>query len=145
MILISYAEFEPGRILIVRAEHDADLIEFITEIAKERDIESGFFTAMGALKRAELGFYDQETHKYQELTIDDHCEIASCVGNISILDGEPFVHVHAVLTYEDGEAIGGHLNEAQVFAAEVHIQEVKGPAMIRRHDDITDLSLWQFE
>ncbi len=144
MIFIEFAEFEIEKVIMARADHDADIVEFITDLAKTEEIEAGIFTAMGALKNARLGYYDQEVHEYQELKIDEHCEIASCVGNISILEGEPFVHSHAVLSYEDGETVAGHLNAGRVFASEIHVQVVDGPKVERKHDNVTDLSLWKF-
>ncbi|KXB07143.1 hypothetical protein AKJ51_01945 [candidate division MSBL1 archaeon SCGC-AAA382A20] len=130
---------------MARAEHDADLIQFITELAREENIEEGFLTAVGALKNAKIGFYDQESLEYQEMEVNNPCEIVSCIGNISIKDGEPFVHAHAVLALEDGVAIGGHLLEGQVFASEIHLQEIEGPKIERKHDETTELSLWEFE
>ena len=142
---MGFSEFEPGKFLIIRPDHDADLIEYITEVAKEEGVEAGAFTAMGALKEAKLAFYNQESHEYQEMKIDDRCEIASCTGNISILDGEPFAHTHAVLADEEGNTVGGHLEEGKVFASEVHLQVLEGPELERTHDEITDLSLWDLE
>lgn len=136
-------KFESENFVVVRADHDADLIEFITELAKERGIESGAFTAIGSLKRAKLEFYNQNSREYQEMSIDSPCEIASCTGNISLKDGEPFVHAHAVLADVDGKTKGGHLSEGIVFAAEIHLQLLQGPSLEREYDDTTDLSLWK--
>lgn len=144
MFKLDYSEYKPGRYIIARAEHDADLVEFIKDIVKKEKIEVGVFTAIGALKKARLGFYNQETHKYQEISIDGPCEIASCIGNISSINGEKFVHSHVVLTEENGSTKGGHLSESIVFAGEIHIQELKGPKLERKPDDITELTLWEF-
>lgn len=141
---MGYAKFSPNEVIISRAKHDADLIEFITEVAKKENIKAGFFSAIGALKRAKLKFYDQGNHEYQEMMVDFPCEIASCLGNISERNQEIFVHAHAVITDETGNAIGGHLTEGKVFASEVHIQTLDGPRLRREHDNKTDLDLWQF-
>jgi predicted DNA-binding protein with PD1-like motif len=69
-------------------------------------------------------------------------EIATCVGNISMKEGEPFVHAHAVLADRNGNAKGGHLLEGKVFAAEVHLFELVGEKIVRRNDGVTGLSLW---
>ncbi len=140
---MNYAKFSTEDVILGRATHDDDLIEFITELAKEENVEVGFFTAIGALKRAKLGFYDQDVHEYREMDIDFPCEIASCLGNISERNQEIFVHAHAVITDETGRAMGGHLKEGKVFASEVYMQELKGPRLVREHDDTTDLDLWQ--
>ncbi len=139
---MSFEEFEPGNIELIRVDHDADLVEFLTDFCKEKEIEAGTFTTIGAFKEVELGFYDQEGHEYGSELIDRPCEIASCTGNISLKDGEPFVHAHAVVADENGEVRGGHLGESKVFAAEVHLKILEGPDLEREHDETTDLSLW---
>src|SRR4030042_2827658 len=131
--------------LMVRLKRDADLIQAITELARSKGIEAGSFTAIGALKRARLGFYDQKNHEYREIKIDSPHEMASCVGNISLKDGEPFVHAHAVLADETGGTRGGHLSGGIVFAAEVHLRQLEGPRLEREYDEATGLSLWDVE
>ena len=131
-----------GRNLIVRAEHNSDIIAFLTKLAKEQRITLGTFTAVGALKCAKLGFYDQEVHKYLETQLTVPQEIASCVGNISLKEEEPFVHAHAVLADQKGKVSAGHLLEGTVFAAEIHLTELLGKDVIRRNDALTGLSLW---
>jgi predicted DNA-binding protein with PD1-like motif len=139
---ISFFEYSAGIELMVRLEHDADLVQSITELARSRGIEAGNFTAIGALKHARLGYYDQKNHEYGEMKIDTAHEIASCVGNISMKNGEPFVHAHVVLADENGNTKAGHLFEGIVFAAEVHLRQLEGSKIERKYDEVTDLSLW---
>jgi predicted DNA-binding protein with PD1-like motif len=139
------AEFNLERNLLVRAEHDSDLVQFITELAEKKGITAAAFTAIGALKRAKLGFYDQEKNEYQEIIVDSPQELASCIGNISIKNGKPFVHVHAVLADKDGSTKAGHLFEGIVFAAEIHLRELKGAKLERKYSETTNLSLWDIK
>jgi len=127
----------------VRLKHDADLVQAITELARSKGIETGSFTAIGALKNARLGYYDQKNHEYLEIKIDAPCELASCTGNISLKDGEPFAHIHVVLADEAGNTKAGHLLEGIVFAAEVDLRQLTGPKFERKHDEVTGLSLWE--
>lgn len=138
-----YAKFEPGRDFLVRAEPDQDLIQFLTELAETEGIVVATFTAIGALKRAKLEFYSQEKHAYQEITLNSPQEIASCMGNVSLKNGRPFVHAHAVLANKNGDTKAGHLLEGVIFAAEIHLRELKGAKLERKHDKATGLSLWE--
>jgi predicted DNA-binding protein with PD1-like motif len=138
-------EYSANKELIVRLKHDADLVQSMTELARSRGIEAGSFTVIGALKRARLGYYDQKNHEYRELKIDSPHEIASCVGNVSLKDGEPFIHAHVVLADETGNTKAGHLFEGVVFAAEVHLRQLEGPRLERKYDEVTGLSLWNME
>jgi predicted DNA-binding protein with PD1-like motif len=143
--LLGLFEYSASKELIIRLEHGADLVQSITELAKDKSIEAGSFTAIGALKRARLGYYDQKNHEYREIEIDTPHEMASCIGNVSLRDGEPFVHAHVVLADETGNTKAGHLFEGIVFAAEVHLHQLEGPRLERKHDEATGLSLWDME
>ena len=135
-------EYSASKEVVVRLEHDADLVQSITELARSDRVKAGSFTAIGALRRARLGYYDQKNHGYREMEIDTPHEIAGCIGNVSLKDGEPFVHVHVVLADETGNTKAGHLFEGVVFAAEVHLRELEGPRLERKYDEATGLSLW---
>jgi predicted DNA-binding protein with PD1-like motif len=142
---IGLFEYSANKELIVRLNCDSDLIQSITELARSRGVEAGSFTAIGALKRAKLGYYDQKNHEYREMKIDSPHEIASCIGNVSLKDGEPFIHAHVVLADETGNTKAGHLFEGIVFAAEVNLRQLEGPRLERKYDEVTGLSLWNAE
>lgn len=133
------------RSFLIRAEHGSDLIRFILEFSEKEMITTATFSAIGALKSAKLGFYNQVNHEYKEIMINEPSEIVSCVGNISIKDGKSFIHAHIVLSDENGNTKAGHLFEAIVFASEIHLNEFKGPKLERKIDDVTGLSLWDIE
>jgi predicted DNA-binding protein with PD1-like motif len=140
-----FVKLDVRRNYFVRVEHDADLVKYVAEFSAENNIELGSFTAIGALKSAKLGFYDQKKHEYLEVEQPFPCEIASCVGNISLKNGEVFVHAHVVLADGEGGIKAGHLLEGKVFAAEVHIAELLGEKLERDHDKVTGLSLWKLK
>jgi len=140
---MSSRELGVGRNFLIRAEHDSDLIKSVAELAKKNEITTATFTAIGALKNAKLGFYNQKKHDYSETLLSTPQEIASCIGNVSMKDDEPFVHAHAVLADQNGNTNAGHLLEGKVFAAEIHLTELVGAKLIRKTDPVTGLSLWE--
>ena len=142
---MSFYEYKLGREYMARLGHDSDLMLEVTELAKNNEIRVGSFTVIGALKRAKFGYYDQQKRVYQEIEYDRHCEIASCIGNVSLKNGDVFVHAHVVLSNESGKAIAGHLLNGVIFAAEVHLRELIGPNLERKYDDVTGLSLWDIK
>jgi hypothetical protein len=63
-------------------------------------------------------------------------EVLALGGNISLKDGQPFVHAHVILADGDGGAYGGHLAEnSVVFALEFVIQELKADSSLHRQID----------
>lgn len=128
---------------IGRLAHNADLLEEITRFCVEKQIRVGRIEALGAVKRARLGFYDQTTRTYDFLDFEQPMEITNLIGNVSLKDGQPFPHVHVTLSDHSGRAYGGHLAPGTiVFACEIVIQALDGPILERGFDDDTGLPLW---
>ena len=134
--------FERGRCLLARLDHGAEIILQITELAKSEKIETGIISAVGALSGAELAYYDQDTLEYGKIPVSGPVELVSCSGNISLRDGQPFVHAHAVLADRDGKTVAGHLTQGIIFAAEICLQELSGRPLKREPDPTTRLYLW---
>ncbi|GLI38528.1 DNA-binding protein [Geobacter hydrogenophilus] len=126
--------------------HQADLIDALTETARANGIRAGAIQVVGALQRAKLGFYDQWSKTYREIPFAKPLEIVSGMGNISLRDGKPFVHLHLSLSDEEGKVFGGHaLEGCTIFAAEYAIMPLPGSAPVRTFDETTGLFLWERE
>jgi hypothetical protein len=136
-------EYLPSRHLVARLDKGLDLVEQITDLASRKRIELATFTVIGALRQAELSYYDQERKEYHNFGVDGPMELVSCTGNVSIRDSRTFVHAHATLSDFRGHVVGGHLIKAQVFAAELHLIELSGMKLIREFDAETGLYLWR--
>ena len=135
--------FTTGKEVMERLPHGSDLLEAITTLARLEKIRAGSVSAIGAVQRARIGFYDQKARQYREWDIEEPMEICSCLGNVSLKEGEIFVHAHVTLADSDGRVVGGHLCPGTiVFAAECRITELAGEAPSRSFDETTGLSLW---
>ncbi|OYR85992.1 DNA-binding protein [Halorubrum sp. E3] len=124
-----HREVEPTAEYVARFETGADWREEIESLAREEDVEAGWFTALGAVQDADVWFYDQEETEYRSVTFDEPLEVAACVGNISLLEGDVFAHTHAVLS------------RPSAWAGECHLRAFAEP-LERSHDEATDLDLW---
>jgi len=138
---MEYREVSGGREFVARLDHGADWRAEIESLADDEDVDAAWFTALGAVQDAEIWYYHQDDQEYEPVTFDEHLEVASCVGNVSWLDGERFAHTHAVLSRLSGQSLAGHLNAATVFAGEVYLREFE-TRLEREHDEPTDLDLW---
>ena len=135
--------FDPGRVHLLRLATGGDVYDDITDYIGSLRIEAATVSLLGAVQRASLRYYDQDEKAYRDFVIDEHLEVAAGVGNVSLLDGEPFLHVHVALSDAAGRGYGGHLNSGTtVFAIEVAISELDGVPPVRLPDDCTGLSLW---
>jgi hypothetical protein len=137
-------EYQVKRIFMGRLPYGKNLLLAIQEFCEHQEIALGILSVIGALKRAELGFYQQEKKEYSKLIYDQELEIVSCTGNISVRDGKPMVHAHICLADSAGNSFGGHLLQGSIiFAAELVITELSGELLVRGYDELTGLPLWQ--
>lgn len=122
-----------------------DLLEAISGYCAKNKIKSGLIFAVGALQKANLAFYDQAEKKYSAEVINRPLEILSGLGNVSLKDNKPFVHVHLAVSDKAGRVYGGHLEPGSiVFACECAIARTSGDALNRKFDKLTALNLWSF-
>ncbi|HOK58738.1 MAG TPA: DNA-binding protein [Methanothrix sp.] len=128
---------------MVGLQHGSDIIKAIGEAAAALSIDAGFFSVIGALSSVELAYYDQKEKAYRQRSFEGAFEIASCTGNISLRDGQRFVHAHIALADENHNLIGGHLLGGRVFAAELHITGLEEEPPVREYDPVTGLFLWR--
>lgn len=128
---------------VARLSKDSDLLEEITDICRKHGINLGRVEAIGAVQKACFAFYDQVTHEYKPLSMDEPLEIVKLVGNVSMRDDAPFIHAHVTLADREGKAYGGHLAPGTiVFACECIIEAFDGPPLTRELDGPTGLFLW---
>jgi hypothetical protein len=134
-------EFQMKRAFLIRLDYGKDIIVQLEDFLSENGIKSAFVAGIGAVKTAEIGYYDQLRKEYIKKRFDERAEILSLNGNISLLDGRIFPHIHVVLGY-DNRVYGGHLFSAEVFACELFVVELAGETPERTRDEQTGLSLW---
>ena len=142
--MAAFNQVKLKRTIIGRLKHDGDLLEELVSICKKEDIRLGRINAIGAVKNARIGFYDQQSRRYKFLKINKNLEISNLTGNVSMRDDEPVVHAHITLCDCDGAAYGGHLAEGTiVFACEFIMDVYEGPQYLREYDEPTGLPLWK--
>jgi len=126
-----------------KLSYGKDLIEELTRICIKENIQLGRIEALGAVQKACIGYYDQNSREYQFIDLDQHLEITNLVGNVSLKDGNPIVHAHVTLADEKGRAYGGHLAPGTIiFACEFILETFEGQAFNRGFDEETGLPLW---
>lgn len=132
--------------MLVRLPKGADLLAALKDACATRGIAKASVQVIGALERATLGYYLQDERRYVSYELAEHCEVLCGAGNVSLKDGECFVHLHLALSRPDGSCLGGHaLEGCPIFAAEALILPVPGAELSRGFDEATGLQLWQVQ
>ncbi len=137
-------EYQIGKTHMGCFDTGEDLLEGIERFAADRNIRVARITVIGAVRTAVVAYYDQTVREYQEVTFGEPMEILGCLGNLSLKEGKPIAHLHAVFGDSQGQTRGGHVRPGtDVFFAEVIIEELEGPELHRGYDPVTGLPAWE--
>ena len=71
-------------------------------------------SGLGAVSHATISYWNAETKKYETHELDEQMEVVSLIGNVTLKDGQPFIHAHASLGRRDLSLVGGHVNDLHV-------------------------------
>lgn len=102
-----------GRILL-NLDRGEDLRSTVEGLAADWGLVSARISAIGALEDPELGCWDAQARLYHKQVFPGLWEMLSLNGNLSLLEGRPFLHAHVTLSGHDFAVKGGHLLEARV-------------------------------
>jgi predicted DNA-binding protein with PD1-like motif len=122
-----------------------DAVAALGKFARERRIEAASLSAIGAFERAVVGYFDWSRKDYKRIPVDEQVEVLSLLGDVALSEGEPALHIHAVLGRSDGSVVGGHLLEGHVRPT-LEVLFVEPPAHLKkRKDPETGLALISIE
>ena len=139
---MQYQQF--GNTYMVRIDLNEDIIESLKKLCEEAHIRLGRVEAIGAANHAVLGVYDLQKKEYYPEKIDKFTEIISLNGNITAMDGKPYIHLHAALADQHHAVHGEHVLEMRVGATcEMFITVLDGKVS-RTKDEALGINLWAF-
>ena len=120
------------RIFLLVLDPGEEAFGTLGEFADAHAIKAASFTAIGAFRRATLGWFDFSSKTYQPIEVNAQCEALSMIGDIAASDeGKASVHAHAIVGLWDGSTRGGHLLKAFVDPT-LEIVLTETPAHLRR-------------
>ena len=82
-------------------DNHVSVVEALTAFCKEKRIEAGTVSGIGAISSATFRFLDPATKQYVDKTFDEQMEITNLTGNISLKDNKPYLHLHATAGRRD--------------------------------------------
>ena len=132
-----------GTTHMIILERGEEVVTAIAAYCKREHIMAAHFSGIGAVELVKIGYYDLEHKEYIFKSEQGVFEVASMTGNVAEVDGQPFVHVHAVLSRCDDTlaCIGAHLKEAFVAVTLEVVLTTMSCMLSRRTDDDIGLKL----
>jgi predicted DNA-binding protein with PD1-like motif len=133
---------DDGNAAFVSLERGEDLMDGLNRAVSALGVEAGTIQVIGGLEEAVVGYFDPNTSEYLKVPTG-HVEISSGLGNVSIRDGDPFIHLHLVLSGPDGTTVGGHAMEGcRAYVVEAYLRKLGGPAPVRQQVPGRTLKVW---
>lgn len=112
---------------VVRIDRGEELVESLKLFARESGVKLGSVTAIGATDDVRIGLFDVQTRKFHQRELTGPHEITSVAGNITTMDGEPYLHLHITVADAKNHVFGGHLVSARISATlEAIVTEADG-------------------
>lgn len=129
------------RTFVVVFDRGDEVMEGLLSFAIAERLEAARLTAIGALSDATVGWFDVDAQQYVETFIREQVEVLSLIGNIALLEGQPKIHAHAVLSRRDASACGGHVLAAHVNPT-LEVMATESPQhLVREHDPALGIAL----
>ena len=97
-----------GRYL-ARFEVGEKLPDALVALAQQRGWSSGSIMGIGGVRDVVLAYYDLSQKKYLQFSVEGIVELVSIIGNLALVDGKPFWHLHASVANASGDVKAGHL------------------------------------
>jgi predicted DNA-binding protein with PD1-like motif len=125
---------------LIKIEFKEKIIQSLKDFAQKNNIVSAVFYGIGALRWADIAFYDLENKRYLNKKFEENLEIISMLGNISTMNNSKVIHTHVCLGRNDYSTIAGHFNEGEAISCEIVMKKYK-TVLEREKDEITGLNL----
>jgi hypothetical protein len=114
---VSVREFAPGagKTYKVSFKQGDDVMGGMMRFALAHPMQQAQLAGVGGAIKATLAWYDPKVRAFKRIQINEKCEISGVTGTITTdAQGKPNVHLHLVLTRQDGSTVSGHLIAATV-------------------------------
>lgn len=125
---------DPPITYAVVLDTDDEVLREVGNFVRKQEVEAASITAIGAFRRAVLGYFQWETKQYRQIVVEEQVEVLSLLGDVAVGDQGPTLHLHAVLGKADGSVVGGHLLEAQVRPT-LEVILIQPPSYLRKRKD----------
>ncbi|MCE5192431.1 MAG: PPC domain-containing DNA-binding protein [Candidatus Cryosericum sp.] len=133
-----------GDLIALRVNRGEEIISCVKTVCEKEQVHFGSISGIGAVDHVVVGLYHVADKRYESNTFDGEMEVTSLLGNATEKEGQVYLHFHAAFAKEDGQVVGGHLNEARVSGtAEIFIHTAPG-SIDRKADPVTGLNLFDF-
>jgi uncharacterized protein len=134
-----------SRTWAIALESGEEVNACLQEFARHEVLNASSFIATGSLQDAIVGYLEADRHDYRRHTLDRPTQIVSLVGDVTLYNGKPQIHMRVVLGDSQGTLFDGHLQEGHAgVPLEVIMTEAPVP-LHKGYDADAGLALFKTE
>lgn len=143
MKIMEYKRF--GDSYVIRFDRGDEIVSSLLDFCSKESVKLASVEGIGASDHVVIGLYNVEKKQYHKVEFNQAMEITSLLGNISVMNDKPYLHLHINLCDENMKVIGGHLNECRISATgEIIVRLIDGIVDRRLDSEVTGLNLFKF-
>jgi uncharacterized protein len=108
---------------LIYLEPGDELLRCLIQFAREQEVDTAIVSGLGSVSELELGTGGSRDREHRRSTLQEPLEICSLTGTLTLVDGEPFPHLHGSFARQDHSLVGGHIYQAVcAMGAELALQ-----------------------
>jgi uncharacterized protein len=129
-----------GNRFLARGEVGDRIPDALVRVAREQSWTSGSLTGLGGVKEVRLAYFDLDCSEYLPIRVPGIVELVNLTGNLALINGEPFWHLHAAVSDRNGHVSAGHLMSLEVAITVECWLDVSTTPVSRARDPETGLN-----
>jgi uncharacterized protein len=97
---------------LLTLEPGDEVVRCLIQFARAQEVDAAIVTGIGSVIEAELGAGGGRERDHRRRTVTEPLEACSITGTVTLVDGEPFPHLHGTFARADHSLLGGHVYQA---------------------------------
>ena len=128
----------------LRLEPGDDIHESVQAFCADTNINNATIQGIGSVDSPTLAHYSMHSKQFTDKRLEGIFEVTSLLGNIALVDGKPFAHIHVTISDPAMTAHAGHLVKGECSAT-LELVVASYPSHHWKSDDETiGLKVWDF-
>ena len=130
---------------MVRFDKGEEITRSLTALCEAEQIRLAQVDAIGATDHTVIGVFDPKAKAYCQEELDGLMEITGLTGNVTFVNGKPYIHLHTILADENHTVHSGHVIELRVgLTCEMFVRVLEGEVGRQRNEEL-GINLWKFD
>ena len=130
--------------VVVRLDKGEEICQQLLLLAEKEQIAVADISGIGAVDDLVVGLYDPDKRCFLENHLTGYHEVTNLCGNLTTMNGKPYLHLHMTCADAEGHTVGGHLAQARIsLTGEIFLHLCCGKVE-RTRDEQLGLNVFSF-